>query len=157
VELLWNGGSAVGVSSSEFTRGGGDVLRVRGRERARGRVDCDAGSPGVLRRAQDGRPGCCAARATAAARWQPRGASGPRRGSVARGGGSSAMARAVEEALGDAWATARRKKAAGKPLHGAGVGAVGGRRRGTEQRGGDGNKGRFVITKNSRDPTVKQR
>ena len=39
-------------------------------------MDCDAGSPGVLRRAQDGRPGCCAARATAAARWQPRGASG---------------------------------------------------------------------------------
>ena len=78
VELLWNGGSAVGVSSSEFTRGGGDVLRVRGRERARGRVDCDAGSPGVLRRAQDGSQGCCSARATAAARWQPRGGSGRR-------------------------------------------------------------------------------
>ena len=73
------------------------------------------------------------------------------------GGGPARSQGAVEETLGDAWATARRKKAAGKPLHGAGVGAVGGRRRGTEQRGGDGNKGRFVITKNSRDPTVKQR
>jgi hypothetical protein len=36
---------------------------------------------------------------------------------------------------GDAWATARRKKAAGKPLHGTGVGAVGGRRR-EQSRGG---------------------
>ena len=80
-----------------------------------------------------------------------------RRGSVARGGGSSARQQAGEEERRDAWGPARRKKAAGKPLHGAGVGAVGGRRRGTEQRGGDGNKGSFAISKNSRDPTVKQR
>ena len=57
------------------------------------------------------------------------------------------------------WATRGRqrdgKKAAGKPLHGAGVGAVGGRRRGTEQRGGDGNKGRFVITKKFQGPHCK--
>ena len=75
----------------------------------------------------------------------------------ARGTGGKGPARsqgAMEEALGDAWATARRKKAAGKPLHGAGVGAVGGRRRGTEQRGGDGNKGSFAISKNSRDLSV---
>ena len=38
-------------------------------------------------------------------------------------------AKAVERLRGDAWAPARQKKAAGKPLHGAGVGAVGGRRR----------------------------
>jgi len=63
----------------------------------------------------------------------------------------------VEETLGDAWATARRKKAAGKPLHGAGVGAVGGRRRGTEQGVEVEDKGDFEISKNSRDPTVKQR
>ena len=82
--VLSEGGEAAegrvdgGVSLSEFTRCGGSVLRVRGRERARGRVDCDAGSPGVLRRAQDVIQGCCSARATAAARWQPRGGSGRR-------------------------------------------------------------------------------
>jgi hypothetical protein len=42
----------------------------------------------------------------------------------------------VEEVVRDAWVPARRKKAAGKPLHDGGVGAVGGRRRGTEQGGG---------------------
>jgi len=77
-EELRRRGSTARVSSPEFTRGGGSVLRVWGRERARGRVDCDAGSPGVLRRAQDGSQGCCSARATAAARWQPRGGSGRR-------------------------------------------------------------------------------
>ena len=91
--MLSEGGGAAegrvdgGVSWSEFTRGGVGVLRVWGRERARGRVECVARSPGVLRHAQDGSPGCCAARATAAARWQPRGASGRRgegRGGPAR-------------------------------------------------------------------------
>ena len=53
------------------------------------------------------------------------------------------------------WATRGRqrdgKKAAGKPLHGAGVGAVGGRRREQSREVGDGNKGDFAITKNFRD------
>jgi len=48
------------------------------------------------------------------------------------------MARAVERLRGDAWAPARQKKVAGKPLHGVGVGAVGGRRR---NRAGVGKKG----------------
>jgi hypothetical protein len=46
---------------------------------------------------------------------------------------------------------------AGKPLHGAGVGAVGGRRRKTEQGVEVEDKGSFAISENSRDPTVKQR
>ena len=46
---------------------------------------------------------------------------------------------------------------AGKPLHNAGGGAVGGRRRETEQGVEVEDKGSFAISKNSRDPTVKQR
>ena len=76
-EELRRGGSTAGVSSSEFTRGGGGVLRVWGRERARGRVECIARSPGVLRRAQDGSPRCCSGPSTAAARLRPRSCLGP--------------------------------------------------------------------------------
>ena len=43
------------------------------------------------------------------------------------------------------------KKAAGKPLHGAGVGAVGGRRREQSREVEVGKKGDFAISKNSRD------
>ena len=50
-------------------------------------------------------------------------------GRVARPGGSSARQQEGKEERRGAWGPARRKKAAGKPLHGAGVGAVGGRRR----------------------------
>ena len=90
----------VGVSSSEFTRGGGDVLRVWGRERVRGRVDCDAGSPGVLRRVQDGSPRHCREPSTAALRWQPvelTGARGTGLRGTARGNGR------WEEVQCDAW------------------------------------------------------
>ena len=76
------------------------------------------------------------------------------------GGGPARSQGAVEEALGDAWATAHGELMAGKagkPLHGAGVGAVGGRRRKTEQGVEVEDKGSFAISKNSRDPTVKQR
>ena len=61
------------------------------------------------------------------------------------GGGPARSQGAVEEALGDAWATAHDELMAGKagkPLHGAGVGAVGGRRR---NRAGVGKKGIRVI------------
>ena len=102
-------------------------------------------------RALEGVLGLCGELATAASRWRPRGVSGR----VAR---EVEGQREAKERWRRLWATRGRqrdgKKAAGKPLHGAGVGAVGGRRRGTEQRGGDGNKGRFVITKNSRDLSV---
>jgi len=63
----------------------------------------------------------------------------------------------MEEAPGDAWAKAHGDLMAGnagKPLHDAGVG---GRRRGTEQGVEVEDKGDFEISKNSRDPTVKQR
>ena len=76
------------------------------------------------------------------------------------GGGPARSQGAVEEALGDAWATAHDELMAGKagkPLHGAGVGAVGGRRRKTEQGVEVEDKGSFAISKNSRDPTIKQR
>ena len=112
-----------------------------------------AGLFAVLKRARDRGLGLYGELATAASRWRPRGGSGR----MAREGKGQREAKERWRRLwGDAWAPARRKKAAGKPLHDAGVGAVGGRRRGTEQRGGDGNKGSFAISKNSRDPTVKQ-
>ena len=74
-------------------------------------------------------------------------------GGVAKGGSSSAR----KEERRDAWVPARGELMAGKPLHDAGGGAVGGRRREQSREVGDGDKGRFVISKNSRDPTVKQR
>ena len=63
----------------------------------------------------------------------------------------------MEEVVRDAWVPARGDLMAGKPLHGAGVGAVGGRRRKTEQGVEVEDKGSFAISKNSKDPTVKQR
>ena len=74
-----------------------------------------------------------------------------RRGGVARGGGSSARGQEGEELVRDAWAPAHGEvmaRKAGKPLHDAGVG---GRRRGTEQGVEVEEKGRFAITKSSRD------
>ena len=55
---------------------------------------------------------------------------------VARPGGSSSRQQAGEEEQSDAWVPARGELMAGKALHGAGVGAVGGRQRETEQGGG---------------------
>ena len=58
---------------------------------------------------------------------------------VARPGGYSARQQEGEEEQSDAWVPARSEVMAGmagKTLHGAGVGAVGGRRRETEQGGG---------------------
>ena len=62
--------------------------------------------PGVLMRAIDEGPGCCAARATAVARWQPREASA---GAWRREGRSSAKEEGVEELGRDAWTPARSK------------------------------------------------
>ena len=61
-------------------------------------------------------------------RWRPPGRLWKLRGAWHGRGGSSARQQEGEEERRDAWGPARRKKAAGKPLHGAGVGAVGGRR-----------------------------
>ena len=76
---------------------------------------------------------------------------------VARPGGSSARQQAGEEEQSDAWVPARSEvmaEMAGKTLHGAGVGAVGGRRREQSREVGEGNKGRFAISENSRDHSV---
>ena len=63
----------------------------------------------------------------------------------------------MEEVVRDAWVPARGDLMAGKAFPGAGGGTVGGRRRGTEQGVEVEDKGSFAISKNSRDPTVKQR
>ena len=154
VELLWNGGSAVGVSSSEFTRGGSDVLRVRGREQARGRVDCDAGSPGVLRRVQDGSPRHCREPSTAALWWQPRGRfwaawqsgvapaqgkGGRWRCSATRGSYQASRRWRVEAALHG-----------GRAAHGTG----GGKQRSRQE---EEEKDWFANSENFRDPDVNQR
>ena len=57
----------------------------------------------------------------------------------------------MEEVVRDAWVPARDELMAGKAFPGAGGGAVGGRRREQSREVGDGNKGDFAITKNSRD------
>ena len=60
----------------------------------------------------------------------------------------------MEEERRDAWVPARGELMAGNPLHDAGGGAVGGRRREQSREVGDGDKGRFAISKNSRDYSV---
>ena len=85
-----SGGSAAASSSPGLRMNGGAGLGKLGRERARERGEHVVELPRMLMRAIDGGPGCCAARATAAARWQPRGGSGRRgegRGGPARGQG----------------------------------------------------------------------
>jgi hypothetical protein len=82
-----SGGSAAASSSPGLRMNGGAGLGKLGRERARERGERVVELPGVLMRAIDEGPGCCAARATAAARWQPREASAGRgegRGGPAR-------------------------------------------------------------------------
>ena len=72
-------------------------------------------------------------------------------GRVARPGNSNARQQEGEEERCDAWVPARGGVMAGKAFRGAGGGAVGGRRREQSREVGDGNKGDFAITKNSRD------
>ena len=76
---------------------------------------------------------------------------------MARGGGSSARQQEGEELAGDAWKPAHGEVMAGKAGKASAGGAVGGRRREAEQGVEVEEKGRFVITKSSRDSTVKQR
>ena len=102
----------------------------------------------MLRRAKDRERGLWFGLSTAAARWQPAVVSGR----VAREVEGQREAKERWRRLwGDAWAPARRKKAAGKPLHDAGVGAVGGQRREQSRGWEKGDKGHFAISENSRD------
>jgi hypothetical protein len=82
-----SGGSAAASSSPGLRMNGGAGLGKLGRERARERGERVVELPGVLMRAIERSGGLCPGRATAAARWQPRGASGRRgegRGGPAR-------------------------------------------------------------------------
>jgi len=71
-----SGGPAAASSSPGLRVDGGAGLGSLGRERARERGERVVELPGVLMRAIDEGLGCCAARATAAARWRPRGLPG---------------------------------------------------------------------------------
>ena len=72
-------------------------------------------------------------------------------------GGSSAQPRAVEEEQRDAWAPARRRTWPGRlSTAPATCTAAAGRNRASRQAGG-GRKDLSAISKNSRNPTVKQR
>ena len=101
-----SGGSAAASSSPGLRMNGGAGLGKLGRERARERGERVVELPGVLMRAIDEGLVCCAARATAAARWQPREASA---GAWRREGRSSAKEEGVEELGRDAWTPARSK------------------------------------------------
>ena len=60
----------------------------------------------------------------------------------------------MEEVVRDAWVPAHGELMAGMAGKAPAGGAVGGRRREQSREVGDGHKGRFVITKNSRDLSV---
>ena len=105
----------------------------------------------VLRRAKDRERGLWFGLSTAAARWRPAGRFWKRRGAWQGKKRASARQQEGEEERRDAWGPARRKKAAGKPLHGAGVGAVGGRRREQSRGWEKEDKGQIAISENSRD------
>ena len=62
--------------------------------------------------------------------------------------------RAVGRLRGDAWVTARSKGRPGRLSTAPAGGAVGGRRREQSREVGEGNKGRFEISKTSRDYSV---
>ena len=157
VERACSGGSAAGWSSPGFKRGGGGVLRCGSEERARERGEWVSGVFEVLVRTLEESGGLCRGRSTATSRWRPSGRFWARRGAWHGKERASARQQEGEVVVRDAWAPAHGGVMAGMAGKSSAGGAVGGRRREAEQGGGDGDKGRFVITKNSRDPTVKQR
>ena len=76
VERLWRRGSTAGLRLAGVRWSGGGVPGCLGRERARGRGEKIKESSLVLMRARERSGELCPGRATAAARWQPRGGSG---------------------------------------------------------------------------------
>ena len=137
-----SGGPAAASSSLGLRVDGGAGLGSLGRERARERGEHVVELPGVLMHAIDEGPGCCAARATAAARWQPREASA---GAWRREGRSSAKEEGVEELGRDAWTPARSKGKVGvgrgRPSAGGGRGTAPAARESRERQTGEGEKG----------------
>ena len=131
---------------------GGGVPEVLGRERARQGGENDAGLLQVLGHALVGEPRLCAALATAAARWQPRGWPGW------RGGGREAPARGKEggvESGRDAWETTASRRLPGPSTAAGGAHCAGGAEAEWE-RGGKRKEDLSTISENSRDPIVKQ-
>ena len=109
--------------------GGGGVLGILGRERAKGRGELVEGVLVVPLRARDWALGLCLGRATATARWRPAGA----RCCVARQGRHSAKAKSGGGGRARRVCGQREQEVAGLALHG-GDGAEQ-RRRGAEQAG----------------------
>ena len=132
-------------------RGGGGVLRRGSEERAKERTKSNSGVCVVLGRSLEEGGGLCSGLASATARWRRRGRFWARRRAWHGRGNSSARQQAGEELVRDAWAPARGELMAGKAGKSSAGGAVGGRRQETEQGGGEGDKGHFAISENSRD------
>ena len=154
VERVWGGGSAAGWSSPGFKRGGGGVLRCGSEERARERGEWVSGVPLLLGRSLEESGGLCRGRSTATSRWRPSGRFWARRGAWHGKERASARQQEGEEVVRDAWAPAHGELMAGKAgkaLHGGGRRRC--RRRERKQSRGVEveEKGRFAITKSSRD------
>jgi len=154
VERACSGGSAAGWSSPGFKRCGGGVLRRGSEDRAKG---CTKSSPGicvVLGRSLEEGGVLCSGRSTAASRWRPTGWFWKRRG--AWQGKKRASARQQEGGGRPRRVGASARRSNGRNgREGVGSGAVGGAGGEKQSREvGDGHKGRFVITKNSRDLSV---
>ena len=89
MERLRRCGATVSFKLAGVRAGGGDVLGVLGRERARQGWESETGLLLVLRRARVGELRLCSELSTATARWRPRSSSGWRgegRRGPARGG-----------------------------------------------------------------------
>ena len=138
-EGLQRGGSTAGLSSLGLRMDGGGVLGSGSGETAKERGERFAGVLLVLVRARDRGPGCCAARATAAARWRP----ASRSGRVAVRGKLQREGKVRWRRVGrDAWAaSASRRWLGGGPERRAALPSGGDRRsRAGRQAGGRGKR-----------------
>ena len=147
-----SGGSTAAWSSPAVCGWRRCVLGSGSEEQAKGRKEWVAGVFVVLVRALEGVLGCCSGPSTAAARWRPRGGSG-RRG---EGKGHQREAKGGGEAPGRRVGASVKQNVGGLALHYAGGGALhsGGEKQRKQLEEGD--KGRFEISKTSRDLNVKQ-
>ena len=146
-EELQRGGSMAGLSSPGLQMDGGGVLGSGSGETAKERGERFARVLVVLLRARNRALGLCLGRATATARWRPRGRF------WRRGAAGEAPAR------GNGWgrrssATRGRQREAGGGrlvLHGAGGRRSAQRRREQSRELEEGEKDHFAISENSRD------
>ena len=75
-EVPWRCGATVSFKFAGVRAGGGDVLGVLGRERARQEGKSETGLLLVLRRVRVGELRLCSKLSTATAKWRPRSSSG---------------------------------------------------------------------------------